>query len=384
MRLVGLAMVLLLAPTLSGCFGGPTESEGPGARDSPDPLPPFSPNAAVGDTRLFARVGEPGRPEGIALDGDRLYISSASDVRADGVLFVYNASTGNLSHELSLPGPPQQRGVAPGATGLALDAAGRLYVAELGGARIVRLDPAAPDGAETYAEIPNLPPCSEAPLGPCAPTAGPRVPLPNYPAFGPDGALYVSDSFQHTLFRIPAGGGQAEVWYQEPRFQGFGMNGIALSPDDSHLYIAQSTLVLVEAPNGMAAAAPAGAIWRLPFREGNTPADLESVHVYPGGIPDGIAFGASGRLYVTIIDAQGRGHGISVLDANGSEEVFFPAGDQNSGLEVPFDGPASLTFHDERRSILVTNQAAGTPDHWAILESFVNDVGLPLHRPDVP
>src|ERR1041384_2531847 len=45
-------------------------------------------------------------------------------------------------------------------------------------------------------------------------------------AFDKKGNLYVTDSFQATIWRVPPGGGTAQVWYQSPIVAGiFGPNG---------------------------------------------------------------------------------------------------------------------------------------------------------------
>jgi hypothetical protein len=53
-------------------------------------------------------------------------------------------------------------------------------------------------------------------------------------------------------------------------------------------------------------------------------------------------------------------------------------------MEVPLDGPASVAFLGRR--LLVTNQTdplagPGNPEHWALLDVFAGERGLPLYRP---
>lgn len=378
-------IALVLIAGLAGCFGSDPQEDGEGdpAPDPPEPRTGFPPGTALGTTRLFARVQEPGYPEGILVEEDRLYVSSAAFVES-GIVLEYNLTTGDLLRNVTFDPPERVRGWERGALGITSDRQGRIYAGELIGARIVRFDPEDVDDAgSTYAELPDLPPCHEAPLGPCAPTREPRAPVPNYLAFGPDDSLYVSDTYQHTIWRIPPGGGEADPWYQDPRFETseFGMNGIAFGPDDEHLYIAQSIVGI--AAGGQTA--PAGAaVWRLPFTETPAPTDLELFHEYPGVLIDGIAFGASGNLYVTVLGVPTGSHGISVLDPDGEEQLFFPTAEENEAQEIPYNGPASIAFHDAYRSILVTNLAQSDPEHWAVLEAYVDDTGLPLHRPDLP
>lgn len=348
------------------------------ASDPPDLGPgqhPFPPAAAVGDTRLFARIGEPGYPEGIAIDGGVVYVGTTARDGPAAAVFAFDLATGVLRRTVTVEGA----GATPSfAVGLAIDAAGRVYAAEAGSGRVMRLDVREePARQDVYAELPDLPACAGARPGPCSPTVQDAPPFVNHPAFGPDGTLYVSDSAQATIFRVPPGGGRAEVWFQDARFDvGFGLNGIAVSPDDGFLYLIDTGAA---APLG-GLPSPGGAVWRVPLAS-PSPAGLELVHAFPGGLVDGLAFSASGRLYVTLIDGGLTGHGISVLGPDGAEEVFFPAPEANAALEVPYHEPANIAFHDLHRSILVTNQAFTAPERWAVLESFVDDTGAPLHRP---
>lgn len=59
--------------------------------------------------------------------------------------------------------------------------------------------------------------------------------LPNDIACADDGTAYVTDSFQATIWRGPAGGGTPQVWLQSTLLPGggpfpIGVNGIPLDP----------------------------------------------------------------------------------------------------------------------------------------------------------
>ena len=115
-----------------------------------------------------------------------------------------------------------------GLTGIALDSAGRLYIADANPARVVRLDPAS--GAQsTYRTIPDFDESAQSRFGN-------RKPLPNGAAFGPDGSLYVTDTTQGVIWRVPPGGGAAQKWFSDPRLVSFiGPNGIRLMADQRTL-----------------------------------------------------------------------------------------------------------------------------------------------------
>src|SRR5438876_1955685 len=87
--------------------------------------------------------------------------------------------------------------------GQAVDADGNLYCADTTG-KVIRITP---DGKETtYATGPG----------------GQKFQCTNYPAFDRQGNMYVSDSgdwsetINGRLYKIPPGGGAAQVWYPEP------------------------------------------------------------------------------------------------------------------------------------------------------------------------
>lgn len=151
--------------------------------------------------------------------------------------------------------------------GLAFDAKERLYVCDLKDACVFRLD-ARTGRLERFAD-----------------GAGDR-PLrnPNLPAVDGLGRIYVSDSHG---FHDPGPGvfrfdpdGQGELWYaEEVDFA----NGLAIPPDESFLYVAESF---------------ANRIFRIPIDAGGRPGPREEVAHLPGVLPDGVTMHPSGNLYV--------------------------------------------------------------------------------------
>jgi DNA-binding beta-propeller fold protein YncE len=94
-------------------------------------------------------------------------------------------------------------------------------------------------------------------------------------------------------------------------------------------------------------------------------------------MPDGIAFGKSGKLYVALQSPSE----ISILNPDGTETRL--KGPTNS--PIAYDAPADFAF-DRRGSVLVTNHAlfSGNPASFAVLKVFVKDRGVETNVPDLP
>jgi sugar lactone lactonase YvrE len=103
-------------------------------------------------------------------------------------------------------------------------------------------------------------------------------------AFDKRGNLYVTDSFQATIWRVPPGGGAPQVWYTDPRLDGaFGPNGVRVDPKSDRLYFSQTF-------DGTGK----GYIYTLPIVDHPSASDLQLFRTYdPGAGPDGIAFTAA-------------------------------------------------------------------------------------------
>ncbi len=151
--------------------------------------------------------------------------------------------------------------------GLALGAGGDVFVCDLKHSAVMRWD-SARRTVERFAD--GVP--------------GHAMRIPNYPVFDQAGRLYVSDSYSPTepgpgIVRFePDGSGT--LWFDEPlRFA----NGLALSPDGAHLYVAETF---------------ANAVIRIPILPDGSAGTREEIAKLPGVLPDGLAFDQRGDLYV--------------------------------------------------------------------------------------
>jgi sugar lactone lactonase YvrE len=323
---------------------------------------------AFGDTSVFATVPAPGHPFGIAVDKNRIYIStSAGDFFADPAngghlnsdgerVFAYDEK-GNLVTTTSITTMPNSN---MGLFGLALDGNAKpdhhLYVADMNG-RILRLALDQPNAA------PEL--FAQAPLA-----GGWMATMWNDLVFDRAGNLFMTDD-KPRLWRVTPDG-HASIWFEDPRLTGFfgfagGPLGGRIDPTGKFLYF---TITISAAFPGEAV------VYRIPLVDHPSAAALEVVHrfpVVPGQqLPQaaGLAFAKSGNIYVGLIGPNQ----VVVLD---------PAGNEIRRISSPlFDSPWGLAFIGQ--SLLVTNASIEpfeSPDHWKVLKVFVGESGLPLNRP---
>ncbi|HAG81221.1 MAG TPA: hypothetical protein DCL61_08620 [Cyanobacteria bacterium UBA12227] len=333
--------------------------------------------ATLGDSTVFTKIPTPpGFPEGIAVSGDRVYVcgpATFGNFQQSSVLAY------SLSGTLVQQYPIQNQNLAqPHAlAGCTFNEKDILYAVDTQQG-IIRFNVNQLGMQEVYAAaLPDLPTCSSVPAGtPCSPTAIDRPPLPNDIRFDNNGYAYLSDSFQATIWRIPPGGGQPQIWFQNPLLDiDFGVNGIGIDAKTNELYFALTLDSFGQ-----------GSIYKLPLLDQPTGDNLTLFHQYsPGLAPDGIAFGESGKLYVALAGSNQ----ISVLQPDGTESARYsgPAIDPNNPNQpLIWANPANIAFNDKTRSLLVTNHATLFPNPeplFGVIEVFVDDEAAKVPEPSL-
>jgi gluconolactonase len=232
----------------------------------------------------------------------------------------------------------------PGAfvLGLALDAHGRVYVCERGTGRFLRYDPETATIEEYTTGTPGRP-----------------LITPNFPAFAPDGTLYLSDSGRWgdddgVVYRV-APDRTTSVWSEKP--SDF-TNGLALAPDGSALYVAESR---------------GSSVWRIPIQSDGSAGTAERLWHVPKTVPDGLAFDTDGMLYLSLY----RPDSIQRIDpATGEPQLVI-----HDWTAQFLQAPTNIAFAGPELSVLVAANLAG--EHLARWGGQLPAPGLPLPRPDI-
>lgn len=297
---------------------------------------PASSSAAFGEAHTLAPFpASPGFPEGIAVKGDRVYAAGAATLGTTGsgpsAVIAYDRATGAVVRRYDTVG--ENLLAEHGGSSIAFDGEGRLFVlnTQLGVLRINTTTGA----QERYAPpFPHLSPCL--PLlvkAPCTPNPLPIAPLPNDIAFAPNGDAYVTDSFQATIWRIPKGGDTPQIWFQSPRFASayVGVNGLRLNPAGTRVYV--TVTIDLE---GRAS------LYSLPLKSAPAASDLQLEHRFaPGELPDGIAFGATGQLFISMASPTAPGFLVRNTDGTIAARVKNPPLSLNSRSTVRRTSPST-------------------------------------------
>jgi hypothetical protein len=295
------------------------------------------------------------------------------DADAPSRIFAYSKH-GALIREYVVTG--QDLDQPHGIQGIAIDAGGILYALDSAAdPRVITIDPKTGEQRD-YVHFRDVPSCTAAGRADdCSDTTGDRESFPNFPAFGPDGSLYVTDTRQALIWRVPPGGGEPEVFFTDRRLDSaIGPNGLQMMADGHTLMFALTFL-------SPAAGDPSiGGLFTVPIEPDGKPGELAELwRSRPVDAPDGFALARSGNIYLALAAANQ----LVVISPQGEELARVPGAVENQQMDPPFDGPASVAFL--KRSVLVTNQSvlAGNPEHWAVFDVFAGEHGLRLFRPRI-
>ncbi|VAW65064.1 hypothetical protein MNBD_GAMMA11-2080 [hydrothermal vent metagenome] len=260
-----------------------------------------------------------GNPEALAVDGQgNVYVSTFSG----GNIFIFD-STGYLTRTLD---------VTP-TSGVLLELAfhpvtGALLVVDFGLASVLEVD-VVTGAATVYSSIPVLP--------------GNRQAVPNGLAFDASANLYITDSFQSTVWKAGPEGGVAEPWVTDPLLGTtspipFAANGLAFNNDFSSMYVSNSG---------------SGSIINVPVNADGTAGAASTFLIALNG-PDGLIMDQDNNIWV----ANNPSNEIMVIDPTGKATQLLGEfhGLDSRGRVKGLLSPADLNFHGDY--LYVTNFAA--------------------------
>jgi sugar lactone lactonase YvrE len=325
----------------------PTPGVAPAISSAPVPAPieeqpaPAAPSR-LGAVGLFARVPDPGAPEGIAVANDGTVYVATNNAEGRGgpgpsEVLRYSAG-GTLQGAVQIAGQTANRKM--GVTGLALEPGGALLVADGSTGRIIRLDPAG--GQRTVATLLDLPSCGgvvAAPLG-CEPGVVNHPPLPRGIVVDTAGVIYVTDAGQGIIWRIDATTVPRPLHSDAAYAGSSALGGIAIDKVGELLFVA-------------------GRVYALPVdTSGQAGTRRQFAEISPGDGALGVAADAEG-VYVSLA----RINRILILAPTGAERARVATAD---GDPVPLDAPSGIAASGTR--LLITNESASNvANNWAVL-----------------
>ena len=287
--------------------------EQPADADPPPPVepgeagpPPIPPNAV----RVFAAIPGGGSPGAVAVGRDGA-VSVGTDAppgsgSGPARLFTWSP-TGALRSTSDAPEQPAGR--TRGLTALATLPDGSLVAADAATARILRFDPSGKRWS-VLARLPDLASCLLPIETSCQPGINDTPPLPRGIAVDSEGAVYVADAGQGTIWRL-TGGKQLEAWYQSADVAGEeGLAGLAID--------AAGRLLVAVTRVGDLQGTGAGALMSIERAEDGTAGARTVVAPFRAGDdPVDVAVGTSGSYYVALRGAAA----IVVVDRTGQESL---------------------------------------------------------------
>jgi len=348
----------------AGIGPAPTAARAPGSPAAPSSGAPFTPSPDVvfppsgfGAAEVAAKVGDPGAPDGVAVDEDgRLYVATNNSTVRGGAgpsKVIRYGPSGKVDRQFTVEGQDSTR--TAGLTGIVVAPDGQLLVLDSAPARVLRID--LDRGRQTtYAPLPDLQACAPAAAADgCEPGPDDR-PRPRALTRDPAGNLFVTDSGQRVIWRIPPGG-EAAPWYVfADDMAGSGPTGVALDGAGDVLVV---TSMAVQGSNG------AGVVQRIDVRPDGTAGRRTTVaSTDPLSGPVGLSTTPGGGIVVALTAANE----LLLLGPDGAERARLTADQVAEQAGVPLDGPTGVAVHDG--SVLVTNQSPTANDetHWVVFD----------------
>jgi sugar lactone lactonase YvrE len=319
------------------------------------PTPAAQAAPAKWRTEVFAQMPDPGYPAHVYVHRNgRVYAGSyvAARSKKPSKVFEWSAD-GELLRSWTVP---RQVIGDHGVQAANQTRDGKLLLLETSRAAVLTLDPA----TGRFRTVARLPEGS----------------VPNYAAWGPGPALYVTDYAQGTVWKVLPATGRVVRWFSSDALEGiagFGTTGIAYRPGRGDLLVTQQTAAGLLPVNGH--------LYSIPVRGNGRPGRLRTLWTSrPAELPDGFGIGRSGHIYVALAGLSAQ---LVELSGSGKELDRFPdtplSGD--NGSPIPFDTPCNATF--QGTNVLVANQSAilGNRDHQAILSVEVGERGRTPYLP---
>ena len=347
-----------------------------------------------GDVQVLALIPPPGYPALPHIVGNKIFEGTYDNPNGSPLpsRVLEYTSFGELLNSWTVYG--QDTSQPHGVQVAANDAEGRLYLLDKTSGRIIRLDPKT--GEQTlYGLVPHIPPCSSAPAGAeCKDATQDLAPMPDYAAWGPDGSLYVTDYQQATIWRVPAGGGTAQIWLTDKRLDGgrFGTACIVLMPDHHTLLFDQAsngglgslrTVLNSLGPTNGVVDPATGKLYEISILPDGQPGPLTQLwESGPADAPDGCALTTGGNIFVALAGASNQ---IVEVNSGGHELARF--GQQFTGTNnssVPFDTPSGLGCL--RTNLVIANQSylAGDSANQALLDLETGEQCASVFVPAAP
>jgi len=261
-------------------------------------------------------------PEGLTVGPDgNVYVTTFNPSGAGtGQLYVFNRNTGALLRQVSV------QNSTPALLGLAFHpTTQQLLIIDFGGHKVLTVNPTS-GTSSVFTSIPG----------------GSGL---NALTFDALGRVYVSDSFQGTVWQVPAGGGAATAWVSDPTTLSttgtppFGANGLQFNKAGKILFVANTgndTIVQVPVNNDGSAGAPT---------------------VFTNSIngADGVVLDQDDNIWV----AANQADEIVVVDPTG--KAIAKLGDfdglTRNGTPIGLLFPASPAFSQDGKDLFVSNLA---------------------------